>query len=262
MGINSLNPYVEQLLPTEKSYGNPDVRAQKNHRISFGYNLATPKLVLSVKLAERFGRDGISQYSFYEDGVLNHTYGNIVNSTTSGLDIYANYNITSKTRIYVNGDVDYTVFKSDILGQSNQGWGMGMFAGCQTTIFWDMRLSLNTFIRGNDYELQGYSKGMQFGMLGLTKTFFDDKLSVSLQGVSPLSFGKLEIQDYSWGEGWRSENLTKVPVKSIGFNISYSFGNSQMMGGGKRVRHSIENDDMEQGSGGGGISVPGTGGGM
>ncbi len=258
-GINSLNPYVEQLLPTEKNYGNPDVRAQKNHRISFGYNLATPKLVLSLKLAERFSRDGISEYSFYEDGVLNHTYGNIVNRTTSGLDIYANYNLTSKTRVYVNGDVDYTVYKSDVLGQRNQGWGMGMFAGFQTSIFWDMRLSLNTFIRGNDYELQGYSKGMQFGMLGLTKTFFDDKLSVSVQGVTPLNFGKLEIQDYSWGEGWRSDNLIKIPVKSIGFNISYSFGNGQMFGGGKHVRRSIENDDVEQNSNGGGISVPGVG---
>ena len=256
-GILSLNPYVEQLLPTEKTYGNPDVRAQKNHRISFGYNLATPKLVLSVKATEQFGRDGISEYSFYEDGVLNNTYGNIVNSTTSGVDLYANYNITSKTRIYVNGDVDYTVYKSDVLGQRNQGWGMGMFAGCQTSIFWDMRLSLNTFIRGRDYSLQGWSKGMQFGMIGLTKTFLDEKLSVSLQGISPLSFGKLEIQEYSWGEGWNSDNLIKIPVKSIGFNISYTFG--QMRGPAKSVRHTIHNDDVDQDTSGGGISVPGAG---
>ena len=259
-GINSLNPYVEQLIPTEKSYGNPDVRAQRNHRISFGYNLATPKLVLSLKATERFSRDGISEYSFYEDGVLNHTYGNIVNRTSSGLDIYANYNISSKTRIYMNGDIDYTVFKSDVLGQSNQGWEMGIFAGCQTTIFWDMRLSLNTYINGGDISLQGYSKGMQFGMMGLTKTFFDERLSVSLQGATPLNFGKLVFEDYSQGDGWRTQSITRIPVQSIGLNISYTFGNGQMFGGSKRVRRSIENDDMEGGSGngnGGGISVPG-----
>lgn len=261
-GINALNPYVEQLLPTEKSYGNPDVHAQRNHRISFGYNLATPKLVLSLRMTERFSRDGISEYSFYEDGVLNNTYGNIVNRNTTGLDLYANYNISSKTRVYVNGDIDYTVFRSDILGQGNRGWEIGGFAGFQTSIFWDMRLSLNTFVRGRDYSLQGYSRGFQFGMLGLSKSFLDDRLSVSLQGTTPLNFGKLEIYECSKGDGFTSDTAIRVPVQSIGLSISYSFGKGNRFGGGRQVRRSIDNDDLEGGSNnavenGGGISIPG-----
>ena len=258
-GIESLNPYVDRMLPTEISYGNPDVRAQESHRISLAYNLATPKWVISLRAGERFGRGGISEYSFTENNVLNHTYGNIVNSSSTGLDLYANYNLNSKTRIFMNGDLDYDIYRSEVLDQENHGWNGGLFAGCQTSIFWDMRLSLMTFIRGREYSLQGYQGGFQFGMFGLTKTFLEEKLSVSLQAATPLFSKKLKIYECSWGEGFRNSSSQLVPVQSIGISISYNFGNGNMSGG-KKVKRSINNDDVEQSSGGG-ISVPGAGGG-
>lgn len=256
-GINSLNPYVDQSDPTSRSYGNPDVRAERNHRISLAYNFASPKWVLSLKLRERLGKGGISEYSFYDGSILNNTYGNIINRSSTGLDIFANWNINNKTRLYVNGDVDYNIFSSEELDQRNSGWDYGVFAGFQTSIFWDMRLSLNTFINGGDISLQGHSSPFRFGMLGLTKTFLGDRLSVSIQGMSPLFSRDLTIREYTEGKGFTSESVVKIPIMNAGFNISYTFG--QMRGGSKKVRHGINNDDVDQNTSGGSI-IPGGGG--
>ncbi|MBQ7254036.1 MAG: TonB-dependent receptor [Bacteroidales bacterium] len=259
-GIRSLNPYVDRSDPTSVYYGNPDIQAEKNHRISLAYNLATPKVVLSMKLRERIGKGGISEYSFYKDGVLNTTYGNIVNHSSTGLDVYANWNINNKTRLYMNGDLDYNIYHGDMLDQHNAGWDSGIFAGFQTSIFWDMRLSLNTFIHGGDITLQGHSDPFQFGMMGLTKTFFNDKLSVTVQGATPLFSRRLTIHEYSVGKDFSNETIVKIPVQSVGFNISYTFG--EMRSGGKKVRRGINNDDIEQNTSDGSIIPGGTGGAM
>ena len=259
-GINSLNPYVDQSDPNSRSYGNPDVRAEQNHRISFAYNFASPKWVISVKLRERLGKGGISEYSFYDGSVMNMTYGNIVNRSSTGLDLYANWNISGKTRLYVNGDLDYNIYDSRELDQHNSGWDNGIFAGFQTTIFWDMRLSLNTFIHGGDISLQGRSDPFRFGMMGLTKTFFNDKLSVNIQGMTPLFSRNLTIHEYSEGKDFKTENIIKIPIQNIGFHISYTFGEKRH--GSKKVRRSINNDDMEQDTSGESIVPAGAEGGM
>ncbi len=259
-GINSLNPYVDQADPNAKSYGNPDIQAEKNHRIAFGYNFASPKWVLSVKLRERLGSGGIEQYSFYDGSVPNTTYGNIVSQSSTGLDIFANWNINSATRLYINGDIDYDIYSSKELDARNSGFDSHVFAGFQTSIFWNMRLSLNTFIHGGDISLQGHGSPFSFGMLGLTKTFFGDRLSVNLQGMTPLFSRNLTIHEWSEGEDFASESIIKIPVQNIGIHLSYSFG--QMRGGSKKVKRSINNDDIEQSTSGDSIIPSGTGGGM
>ncbi|MBQ5402121.1 MAG: TonB-dependent receptor [Bacteroidales bacterium] len=259
-GINSLNPYVDQTDPDSKYYGNPDVRAEKNHRVVLAYNFASPKWVLSLRLRERLGNGGINQYSFYDGNVLNTTYGNIVNHSSTGVDIYANWNINSKTRLFMNGDMDYVTFSSTELDQRNSGWDGGFSGGLQTSIWWDMRLSAMAFVRTKDHSLQGYDEGFRFGMLGLTKTFFDEKLSLTVRGVTPLFSRYLTIHEYSEGRDFISDSTQKVPVQSIGFNISYTFG--QMRGGSKKVRHGINNDDVDQNTGGGSIIPSGGGMGM
>ena len=123
-----------------------------------------------------------------------------------------------------------------------------------------MRLSAMAFVRTKDHSLQGYDEGFRFGMLGLTKTFFDEKLSLTVRGVTPLFSRYLTIHEYSEGRDFISDSTQKVPVQSIGFNISYTFG--QMRGGSKKVRHGINNDDVDQNTGGGSIIPSGGGMGM
>lgn len=252
--INALNPFVDQSDPTSRSYGNPDVRAERNHRISLAYNFASPKWVLSLKLRERLGKGGIDEYSFYDGALMNHTWGNIISRSSTGLDIYANWNINSKTRLYLNGDLDYNIYSSEELEQRNAGWDGGVFAGFQTSIFWDMRLSLNTFINAGDISLQGRTSPFRFGMMGLTKSFLNDRLSVTLQGMTPLFSRYLTVREWEEGKGFSSESIVKIPLMNAGFHISYTFG--EMRGDGKRVRRGINNDDVEQNTSGGSI-IPG-----
>ena len=97
-------------------------------------------------------------------------------------------------------------------------------------------------------------------MLGLTKTFFGDRLSVNLQGMTPLFSRNLTIHEWSEGKDFASESIIKIPVQNIGIHLSYNFG--QMRGGSKKVKRSINNDDIEQSTSGDSIIPSGTGGGM
>ncbi len=257
--IEILNPYVNQIDPEKKSYGNPDINAVRNHNIRLAFNTASPKWVLSLGLSERIIAGDIESYSFYDGSVLNTTYGNIVQRSATSLDAFANWNISSETRLFMNGSVNYVREHSSQLGQSNNSWMADAFAGCQTTIFWKMRLSAMTFLNSRNYSLQGYTNGMGFAMLSLTKNFFDDKLSVSVQGMTPYSGRRLKIYSYSEGDAFTSESTQLVPLQSIGVHLSYTFGQAQHAAG-KSVRRSINNDDIDRSSAGGesagGVSLP------
>ncbi len=256
--IEILNPYVDQIDPEKKSYGNPDITAVRNHNIRLAFNTASPKWVLSLGLSERIIAGDIESYSFYDGSVLNTTYGNIVQRSSTGLDAFANYNISSQTRLFMNGNLYYVRENSSYLGQSNNSWMAEAFVGCQTTIFWKMRLSAMSFYNSRNYSLQGYTNGLGFAMLSLTKTFFEDKLSVSFQGMTPYSGSRLKIYSYSEGKGFTSESTKMVPLQSVGLHLSYTFGQSRYASG-KSVRRSINNDDIDRSTGGsstGGVNLP------
>lgn len=257
--IEILNPYVDQIDPEKKSYGNPDINAVRNHNIRLAFNTASPKWVLSLGLSERIIAGDIESYSFYDGSVLNTTYGNIVQRSATSLDAFANWNITSETRLFMNGSLNYIHEHSSQLGQSNHSWMADAFAGCQTTIFWKMRLSAMAFMNSRRYSLQGYTNGMGFAMLSLSKSFFEEKLSVSVNGMTPCNGRRLKIYSYSEGYGFTSESTQLVPLQSIGMHLSYTFGQIRHAAS-KSVRRSINNDDIDRrGTGGestGNVSMP------
>jgi len=242
-GITYLNPYRDDSDPTSLSYGNPDLEVEKGHTLNLVYNYFTSKIMLSLTGRYSYTGNGISPYSFYEGNVLHNTFGNIVETSASGLNAFLMINAGAKTRIILNGGADYISLRSDVLGQSNQGWIGNGLLGLQQTLPWDLRFSANAILMSRSYNLQGWSDGLSLATVGLTKTFLEDRLSVSLSGVTPLGSGSLAIRSHSETKDFVSEMSMEVPVRQISLNLSWSFG-KQGSANVKKARRSITNDDV------------------
>ena len=175
--------------------------------------------------------------------IMHSTYGNIVDNRTFGIDYFFNINPAKDTRIYSSANIGYNVISSAVLDQKNSGWNGHFMLGAQQTIFWDMRLSANLFANTKRYSLQGWSSGFSVVALGLTKSFLEEKLNVSVEGFTNIKGGaKAEFQTYSEGSGFTTEGFFAVPVRRIGLELTYRFGKNNFQV--KKAQRTITNDDV------------------
>ena len=245
-GISYLNPYVDKSNPIALTYGNPELDVEKNHNFSLVYNLFTPKLMVNLNLHHNFVDNAISQYSFYDsDGLLNTTYGNVVKRHQTGLNGYVNYLMTKDTRLFFNGGLNYIDLRSDALDQKNSGWTFNAMVGLQQTLPWDLKLSAFAITSTKSYTLQGWSGGFNLITASLTKSLLKDKLSLSVSGLIGLnSGGNINIESYNSGKDFTSHTNVKVPISSVTFTVSYTFGNTKLKT--KKHTNRVENDFIEQ----------------
>ena len=258
-GITYLNPYVDKTNPIAITYGNPDLDVEKAHNISLVYNMFTPKLMVNLNLHHNFTDNAISQYSFYDsDNLLNTTYGNVVKRHQTGLSAYVNYLLTPSTRLFMNSSINYLSLKSDALDQSNSGWTANIMAGLQQTLPWDLKLSAFLITSTKNYTLQGWSGGFNILTASLSKSLFNDKLTLGVQGILGLNKGgNLNIESSSRGQNFTSYTNVKVPIYGVTFTVSYTFGNSKVRA--KQHTSRVQNDFIEQQSQGEMLNSVGSG---
>ena len=233
-GITLLNPYVDRSDPTSISYGNTNLDAEEVHNISLVYNLFNPKWVVNLTLRQSICDNGIEQYSFYEGNVLNSTYGNITRNKQTGLNAFVNWNATGKTR--------FTDVRSEQLDLKNHGWQSNIMFGYQQTLPWNIRMSANIMASTKSYNLQGWNSGFQAGMLSLSKSFLKDKLNVTLTGMTPLNFGRLEFEGESAGHDYMSHTISRISMANFGISVSYTFGGKVNV---KKAATTIQNSDLK-----------------
>ena len=249
-GISYLNPFVNRSSVETISYGNPDIEPEKTHSFALKYNFYSPKIMFNTGLSYRFGQGGIAGYQKYAADpddptvmVMHSTYGNIVDNRTFGVNYFVNVNPFKDTRIYSSGNFGYNVISSTVLDQRNSGWNGHLMLGAQQTIFWDMRLSANLFANTKRYTLQGWTSGFSGVALGLTKSFLEDKLNVSLRGFTNIKGGKYySFESYSEGKGFTTETHVSIPIRSIGLELTYNFGKNKFQV--KKAQRTITNDDV------------------
>ena len=258
-GISYLNPYVDKSNPIALNYGNPDLDVEKAHNLSLVYNTFTPKLMVNLNVHHNFTDNAISQYSFYDsDNLLNTTYGNVVKRHQTGLSAYVNYLLTKNTRLFMNGGLNYVDLSSDALNQSNSGWTANIMAGLQQTLPWDLKLSAFAITSTKNYTLQGWSGGFNILTASLSKSLFNDKLTLGLQGIMGLNKGgNLNIESSSRGQNFTSYTNVKVPIYGVTFTVSYTFGNSKIRA--KQHVNRVQNDFIEQQSQGEMLNSVGSG---
>jgi hypothetical protein len=169
-----------------------------------------------------------------------------------------NYLLTKNTRLFMNGGLNYVDLSSDALNQSNSGWTANIMAGLQQTLPRDLKLSAFAITSTKNYTLQGWSGGFNILTASLSKTLFNDKLTLGVQGIMGLNKGgNLNIESSSRGQNFTSYNNVKVPIYGVTFTVSYTFGNSKVRA--KQHTSRVQNDFIEQQSQGEIINNAGSG---
>ena len=93
------------------------------------------------------------------------------------------------------------------------------------------------------YNLQGWNTGISIGTVGLTKTFLDDRLSISVNAVSQLSGKDLSIKAFTQTKDFTMNMASTIPMRQVGVSISWTFG-KQGNFGVKKARRTISNDEV------------------
>lgn len=244
-GITYLNPYVDRSDPMQVSYGNSHLKVEKNHNIGVSYATFSSKFMMNIGLTQSLCDNRISSYSFFEDGMLYSTFGNIVKERNTSLNLFMNWLALPKTRLMLNGGATYVDLRSDQLNQRNHGWQGNLMVGIQQTLPWDLKLSLNMVSNSRSYNLQGWSSGFNIGIASLTKSFMNDRLTISAYGVTGLNdHGKLCFNSYTRGSDFSFRQNIKVPIAQFGLSVSFTFGNTKVRV--KEHRSRIENDFTEK----------------
>lgn len=246
-GITYLNPYVDRSTPTALTYGNSDLDVEKTHNVALVFNAFTQKLMVNMNLSHNFTDNAIEQYSFDDGQYLNTTYGNIVKRHQTALNGYVNWLAHKNTRLFMNGGVRYVDLRSNALDVKNSGWSANIMAGLQQTLPWDLTLGTYLISQTKSYTLQGWSGGSNMLIGMLSKTLLNDKLTLSLQGLTGLNDGGcLKIETYSSGRDFTNHMNIRVPLYSLTFNVQYAFGNTKKQFSQQQRQTRIENDFIEQ----------------
>lgn len=229
-GISFLNPYVDRTQNTMLTYGNPDLDVEKSHNMGLVVNMFTPKVMCNLNLRYVYTGNGIEQFSFTDnENIINTTYGNIVKKHNASASLFASYLLHKNTRLFTNSSVSYVDLSSKELDKQTSGWQYTVMAGVQQTLPKDFNLSAFFINNSRTYTLQGKTGGISMLMANLAKSFFKDKLSLSLQAATGLySGGCFKIETESRGEGFYNHTRIRVPMTSATLSATWKFGNAKV----------------------------------
>lgn len=261
-GIWNLNPYFDNRNPMFITQGNPNLDTEKSHAFDLGYSSFTAKFNINVSLRYSFNNNGIERVSHlvgeggekfeggYEApaGALYTTYANIGKNQNTGLSLYANWNASPKTRIYVNGRGSYSDIKSPSQGLHNYGWQGSMYGGIQHTFPWKLRASLNAGGSTPYISLQGKGSGYYYYSLGVNRSFLKDRLTASVY-VNNIFEKYRTFNNTTMGDNFISTSHSKYMSRNFGVSISYRIG--ELKASVKKAARTINNDDVKGGGQGG-----------
>ena len=233
--------------PTDVSYGNPDLQTEKYHSVGMRYSSFSQHFNINLGLNYNYVGNGISGYSFVRDGVRESTYGNIVEQQTVFLSAWLNWNPTAKTRFTLNMSGAYDNYKSDVLGEKNDGFRMFAYGSFEQELFW--KINLNAYGGGSTPYVSLQSKGSSYNYYGLSlyrKFLKDDRLSVSIFASNFLQGKQKRTSTYTTST-YRSTSHMEFSNYNFGISLSWRFGDLKAQV--KRAQRGISNDDVKDGGG-------------
>lgn len=241
-GISYLNPALIST-PTTLHFGNPALSSSKNHLLQLNYMFMSPKLTFNISPFYVFSNDEITSLNYVEAGKDVSTYGNSLRRKAFGVSTYLQWQPFKGTDISLNATESYVHREIPTPHLKNCGWNGMAFLTIQQQLMWKIMLNIEA---GGAFgkavnDIYYYSEGWKYYGLSLTRQFFNDKLSVTLNTYMP--FTKQEtstirtIQGDYTGYG---KNISKP--SHFGIRLTWNFGklNSSV----KRTERTISNDDL------------------
>ncbi len=243
--ISYLNPYVNRSNPTSITYGNTELDAEKTHTMRLTFNVFAGKLMLTTHLQQRICENLIAERNFVQDGIYHGTYANAAKTRQSAFGWFVSYSPWPSTRFILNGEVAYTHIESRFNSRTNHGWNINSMFGLQQKLPAKFNFSLYVINRTKQYTLPGWNSGFNMANATINRSFFNDKLTVGITGITGLGHGgRFCFDSYGTGPNYRNHQRVRVPVRTVMLNISFNFGN--LKGAAQKESKQVDNNYKEQ----------------
>jgi hypothetical protein len=245
-GIGYLDPMVNRS-PQTISYGNPDLGSVRNQSLNFNYSYFTRRFSLDVSFGYFFAHNSIIDIKTTEGDILVNTYANGGRNRSYSGNIYAQWQMTKKTRLMINGGTQYGKYQNPALGYEADGWSSSLYARVSQQLPWNLNLSGSISYYSGSPSLYNVFKPKGASRIGhgftLMRTFLkENRLSVQLSANNPFGPGKSKYYSYMINVPYDSHSTSITSNnRSFSVSVSYRFGNlkSQV----KKVR-SVSNNDL------------------
>lgn len=243
-GIRQMNPYRLQTSEYNLQYGNPRLKAQRNHSVDLTFNYYSGKVMLSCVLYHEFSRNAIRSYTRQDDsmpGVLQTTYDNLGRYGSFRIVPYFSYRPNNWMRLSLNANVVFAHIRNEAV-QQTEHWRSAMLYGSTTFMLpkqWEIQMNGSI----NKYDgYQSKANVMHTSSVAVSKSLLNDRLNLSLSVVNPFE-SSLKYISRLKGIGYEGESVTiDHGARMLRLDLNYSFG--EMKRRIKRIERKIVNDDL------------------
>ena len=253
-----LNPFVNLTDSTNISYGNPLLLPQYSNSLELNYIKNWENHTLSASLYYR-NTDNVIQRISYRDGdIMKSTFENIAKTQSAGTELILKNNLfrmidlTSTLNFYYNKLDGFSYLPAGattpVVGEADEDFSWSARIIANVMLPWGVSLQATGDYNSRELVAQGYRKANHAIDLGLRKSFLDRKLSLTINTRDLLNSRKRET--ITSGSGFSQESVFARSGRTVGFTLTYNFGN--MNGGSKR-----SDRQQQQNNGDGGMMEEG-----
>jgi outer membrane receptor protein involved in Fe transport len=254
--LRFLNPNIEASNPQQISQGNPELDPELTDNYEIGYSTFIKGTTLNFTGFYRNSTGSIQPIRTVQDnGVIFTTYDNIGQEQAVGTNMFFNVNINNKFSL--NGGVDfyYSMLDNGLTdpqyAAQNDGFVVSgrMFGNYTLPKNWQVQLF--TFARGRQVQLQGTSGGFAAYGLNFNRQFKEKRGSIGF-GAENFLMSEFVVKNQIITPTI-VQNSTNA-MKNMNFKVNFSYRIGKLsMDQRVRKRKSINNDDLKDGGGEGGM---------
>jgi outer membrane receptor protein involved in Fe transport len=258
--IQFLNPNIQNPNPFSETIGNPKLDPEFTDNFEVSYSTFIKGSTLNFSTYARNTSSAIQSIrEVVRDSVIRTTYGNIGIEGAYGFSFFGSVNIGKNFTLNGGSDVYYAKLNNnaplEVNRLQNEGWVANgrMFGNYKLNKGWGLQFF--SFYRGRQVQLQGIQGGFGVYSLGLRKEFNNKKGSIGFGAENFLS-SSIKVRNELVSNGISQKSVNEMRNLSFRVNFSYrlgkmSFDNQRS----RRGRKSVNNDDLKEGGGDGGMDM-------
>ena len=261
--IRYLNPNIQRENNLDVTVGNPELAPEYTNNYELSYSTLLKGLMLNISGFARMTNDGIQSVRVPDAiegvNVLKTTYQNIGMDNAYGSSIFLNIN-AGKLSLNGGADIYYSMIDNnnpvDSLRAGNEGVVAGgrLFGNYDFGKGWGAQFF--SFYRGRQVQLQGTQDGFYMYSLGFRKEFNEKRGSIGLAAENFLQ-SSIKMRTQIESPLVRQTRINTRDNMSVRLTFSYRIGKMSVEQRPARRRRTINNDDLKDGGGDGGMQMGG-----
>ncbi len=245
-GIIQLNPYVDRSNPGYETTGNPDLKPSIVNSLMLGYG-KSGKLNINVGLGYAFFNNMTLQVSEYNpaNNITVTTYRNTGKGAAYSSDIYLSYPFTKSWNASLNSNVTYLDLKGTSSGSTIKTntvmYNINLSNSIRIAKTWRAIVNM-TGIGPNVVSLQATSNALFSSSVALSKSLFNDKLSLSATVSNPFTKFR-DNRIVTSGADFTETDVNRLYFRQFAFNANFRFGKLKD-NSIKKNKRAINNNDL------------------